>query len=95
MTPEILDKIVKVGGVIVLVGAALACIRLLPQNPAELATIMGMIGAAYGVLGFNTPLASVRKAQGLVSVRAPSEHDVNQMRDAIKVADSIAPADPS
>lgn len=95
MTPEVQDKLVKMLGLLVQVGVVIACVKLVPNNPEVLALVVSATGTAYGALGFNTPLAAVRKAKGLVSLRAPSEHDVNQMRDAIKVADSIAPADPS
>lgn len=91
MTPETQDKLVKLLGLIVQAGIVIACVRLLPDNPEVLAIVTSITGAAYGAVGYNTPITAVRKAKGLVSVKAPSKDDTAKMREAVAKADSMQP----
>lgn len=91
MSPENQDKLVKFGGIIVLVVVAIFAVRILKGEPEVLATVMAMLGAAYGTLGYNTPIKAIQNVRGLVSLHAPTATEVDKMRDAIKVADSVQP----
>lgn len=93
MSPELQDKLIKFGGGVVLIAILIFAVRMLKDEPEVLATVMAMLGGVYGTLGYNTPVKAIQNMRGLVSVNAPSAHEVDKMRDAIKVADSVPPAD--
>lgn len=91
MSPENQDKVVKVGGAILLAVVVIVAAKLLKGETELLVGIVTLLSGAYGVLGFNTPLGGVRKAAGLVSTRAPSPTDVAKMKAAVQVHESQMP----
>lgn len=92
MTPENQDKLVKVGGAILLAGLVIIAAKLLKGETELLAGIVAILSSAYGVLGYNSPLKGIQQARGLVSTRAPSATDVAQMKQAVQVHESQRPA---
>ena len=95
MSPELQEKLFKIGGVLVQVALLMACSKWFPNDPLLTGVIMSLTGSAYGGLAYNTPVRAVRKAQGLVSIRAPSPDDEAEMRAAIQFIDSSRPPPPA
>lgn len=95
MSPELQEKLFKYAGALVQIGLLMACNKWFPHDPLITGLIMSLSGSAYGSLVFNSPIPAVRKAQGLVSIRAPSADDEQKMRVAIRIIDSSRPPPPN
>jgi hypothetical protein len=91
MSSDNQDKLVKVGGAVVLTLLVLLAYKVLAGDTELLAGIVTVLGTAYGILGYNTPIKAIQNARGLVSVRAPSEHEVVAMEKAVVRAKSVKP----
>lgn len=95
MSAEVQEKLFKYGGALVQIALMMACSKWFPNDPMITGLVMGLTGSAYGGLAFNTPVVAVRKAQGLVSLRAPSLEDTDKMRAVINLIDSQRPPPPA
>lgn len=91
MTVELQEKLFKLIGAVVVVAVAIACIKLIPNEPETIAALMGIVSTAYGGVSFNTPINAVRRAKGLVSVRKPDADEEIAMRESIKRIDTQRP----
>lgn len=95
MSPELQEKVFKYTGALVQIGLLMLCTKWFPNEPLITGLIMSLTGSAYGSLVFNSPIPAVRKAQGLVSIRAPSIDDQEKMRAVILRIDSERPPAPT
>ena len=91
MSPEMQDKVFKMVGALLVAGVGIACVKLIPNDPGMIVTIMGTVSTAYGGVAYNSPLKPVRKAKGLVSVRTPAPDEEAAMRATIKKIDTEPP----
>ena len=91
MSAELQDKLVKMLGAIVQAAIAIACVKLIPNQPEMIAVVLSSTGIAVGGVALNTPIKAVRRAKGLVSVRTPTPDETESMRAAVLRVDSQRP----